>query len=80
LVENSKSKTSLKFTVSDNFSGINTYRGEVNGQWALVEWDPKNKLMIYHFDNIAQPGKNTFTLFLEDEKGNKTSYSTTFSK
>lgn len=78
--ENSKSKTSLKFTVSDNFSGINTYSGEVNGQWALVEWDPKNKLMIYRFDNVANPGKNKFTLFLEDEKGNKSSYSTTFTR
>jgi hypothetical protein len=76
--ENNQSRTSLKFTVSDNFSGINTYRGEVNGQWALVEWDPKNKLMIYRFDKVAKSGKNSFTLFLEDEKGNKKSYSTTF--
>lgn len=78
--ENAKSKTSLKFTVSDNFSGINTYKGEVNGQWALVEWDPKNKLMIYKFDKVVIPGKNKFSLFLEDDKGNKTSYSTTFTK
>ncbi len=76
--ENSKSNASLRFTVSDNFSGIKEYKGEVNGQWALVEWDPKNKLMIYRFDKVAQPGKNTFTLFLEDEKGNKNRYSTTF--
>jgi len=78
--ENSKSKASLRFTVSDNFSGIKEYKGEVNGQWALVEWDPKNKLMIYRFDKVAQPGKNTFTLFLEDEKGNKNRYSTTFTR
>jgi hypothetical protein len=78
--DNNKSKTSLRFTVSDNFSGISSYKGEVNGQWALVEWDPKNKLMIYRFDKLAQPGKNTFTLLLEDEKGNKTKYSTTFTK
>ena len=78
--DNVKSKTSLKFTVSDNFSGINTFKGEVNGQWALIEWDPKNKLMIYRFDNVAQTGKNKFTLSLEDDKGNKSSYSTTFSK
>ena len=78
--ENAKSKTSLKFTVSDNFSGINTYKGQVNGQWALVEWDPKNRLMVYKFDNAAIQGKNKFSLFLEDEKGNKTSYSTTFTK
>lgn len=76
--ENSKSKTNLKFTVSDNFSGINEYKGEVNGKWVLVEWDPKNKLMIYRFDEVAHPGKNTFTLSLADEKGNKAKYSTTF--
>jgi len=45
-----------------------------------VEWDPKNKLMIYRFDKVAQPGNNTFTLFLEDEKGNKNKYSTTFTR
>jgi hypothetical protein len=78
--ENSKSKTSLKFTVSDNFSGISSYKGEVNGQWVLVEWDPKNRLMIYRFDDLSQPGKNNFTLFVEDEKGNNRSYSTTFTK
>lgn len=78
--ENGKSKTSLKFTVSDNFSGIDTYRGEVNGKWALVEWDPKNKLMIYRFDQVAVEGNNKFTLFLEDTKGNKSKYSTTFTR
>lgn len=78
--ENSKSKTILKFKVSDNFSGISTYKGEVNGQWALVEWDPKNKLMIYRIDKDAKPGKNSFTLYLEDDKGNKSTYSTTFTK
>lgn len=78
--ENTKSKTSLKFTVYDNFSGINTFKGEVNGQWALVEWDPKNKMMIYRFDDVAIAGKNSFVLYAEDEKGNKTSYSTNFNK
>ncbi len=78
--ENIRSKTALKFTVSDNFSGIDAYRGEVNGQWVLVEWDPKTRLMIYRFDSVAQPGKNKFTLFLADEKGNKSLYSTTFTK
>ncbi len=79
-VENSKSKTCLRFTVSDNFSGISLYKGEVNGQWALVEWDPKNRLMIYRFDQLVQEGLNTFKLLVEDEKGNKTTYSSTFTK
>jgi hypothetical protein len=75
-----KNKTSLRFAVSDNLSGIESYRGELNGKWVLVEWDPKNRLMIYQFDFMTQPGTNTFTLFLEDEKGNKSRYSTSFVK
>ena len=75
-----KIKTSLRFTVYDNLSGIKTYKGELNGKWVLVEWDPKNRLMMYRFDFMTQPGKNTFTLFLEDEKGNKSRYSTSFVK
>jgi len=78
--ENRSSTTGLRFTVSDNFSGIKVYKGEVNGQWVLVEWDPKNKLMIYRYDNIAQPGKNNFKLTLEDDKGNTSTYSTTFTR
>ena len=75
-----KIKTSLRFTVYDNLSGIKTYKGELNGKWVLVEWDPKNRLMMYRFDFMTQPGNNTFTLFLEDEKGNKSRYSTSFVK
>lgn len=78
--ENKKSKTNLKFTVSDNMSGIRMYRGEVNGHWALVEWDPKNKLMIYRIDQVTRDGENTFNLYLEDEKGNKSNYSTKFTR
>ena len=78
--ENSKSKTSLKFTVSDNFSGIKTYKGTINDKWVLVEWDPKNKLMTYKFDNMVDPGSNTFILYLEDEKGNSSTYTSTIVK
>jgi len=69
---------SLRFTVSDNFSGISEYRGELNGNWVLVEWDPKNKLMVYTFDDMLQNGKNTFILYLADSKGNKSSKKVSF--
>ncbi len=78
--DNLRNKTMLRFTVSDNFSGIKKYKGEVNGQWALVSWDPKNKLMTYLFDKEAKQGKNVFKLTLEDEKGNHATYSTSFTK
>lgn len=71
-----KIKKSIKFKVSDNFSGIDSYYGEVNGEWALVEWDPKNHLMVYWYDDLLKKGSNTFKLILIDEKGNRSSFST----
>jgi hypothetical protein len=75
---NRKSKSCIKFTVGDNLSGIRLYRGEVNGNWVLVEWDPKNRMMTYNFDKMTPGGKNSFTLYLEDEKGNKSSKTVSF--
>lgn len=79
-ISGAKPTKSLRFTVSDNFSGIETYRGELNGEWALVEWDPKNRLMQYVFDSKVKQGKNDFVLFLADAKGNKSSLIVTFIK
>lgn len=36
---------SLKFKIKDDFSGIATYRGEVNGRWCLFSYDPRYNLM-----------------------------------
>lgn len=71
---------SLRFTVSDNLAGIADYYGEVNGKWALVEWDPKNRLMIYRFDNLLQQGTNTFKLEVKDAVGNTAIYTTSIAK
>jgi hypothetical protein len=75
--DKSKKKSSIRFTVTDNFSGIGSYSGELNGQWVLVEFDPKNDLMIYRFDENLLSGKNQFKLTVTDNKGNKAAYSTT---
>jgi len=78
LADKNKQKNSLSFRVGDNFSGISSYKGEVNGKWVLVEWDPKNHLMFYNYDKASPVGENTFSLVLEDQKGNRSSYKTTF--
>jgi len=75
-----KHKTSIKFTVSDNFSGIDMYYAEINKEWALVKWDPKNGLMVYQYDEMLKPGKNSFKLVLIDKKGNKAIYQTILKK
>lgn len=71
---------SVKFTVTDNLAGIADYCGELNGRWVLVEWDPKNRLMVYRYDKNLQPGKNAFKLVVRDAVGNMATYSTSIMK
>jgi murein DD-endopeptidase MepM/ murein hydrolase activator NlpD len=80
LRDRNRHKSSLKFSVSDNLSGIDTYYAEINKKWALVQWDPKNDLMVYKYDDMLKHGKNLFKLVLIDKKGNKSSYNTIIRK
>jgi len=78
--DRSRHKKCIRFKVSDNFSGIEDYHAEVNGEWALVEWDPKNRMMVYWYDERMKHGKNSFRLTLTDAKGNRAVYSTTLTR
>ncbi len=86
IVNNGKKKqpdtNDLKFKVTDNLSGINTYRGTIDGKWALFEYDMKNNLISYTFDKTrVHPGKkHILSLEVADFKGNKRTYNSTFVK
>ena len=65
----------IKIKISDNFSGIKTYRGTLNGHWILMDYDAKNHLLTYEFDDWLKPGRNAFRLVVRDDMGNETTYS-----
>ena len=44
--------TFIKFTIEDDFSGIKKYEGKINNKWILLEYEPKNKTLIYNFNDI----------------------------
>jgi len=73
-------RTKLSFIITDNFSGIDSYKATINGKWALMEYDAKNDLLTYTYDELLKPGKNSFRLIVTDEKGNKASYFKTISR
>ena len=73
-------RTKLSFVVNDNFSGIDSYKATINGKWALMEYDEKNDLLTYSYDDLLKPGKNSFRLTVSDEKGNKATYFKTISR
>ncbi len=66
----------VKFHISDNLSGIKSYRGEIDGKWILFEFDEKTGTLIYFFDKERMVfGKShLLRLVVTDNKENSSEY------
>jgi len=64
----------IKIKISDNLAGIKSYRGTIDGKWILMDYDAKNQLLTYSFDDHIHSGKNDFVLTVRDNSGNETVY------
>ena len=65
------SAKSMSFTVEDDLSGVNTYNAFVDGEWVLLEYDPKNNRLIHYFDGKIAEGKHIIELIVEDSVKNE---------
>ena len=69
----------LKLSISDDFSGIKTIHGEINGKWILLEYEPKNNTVIYDFSDLNfKETLHKLVIVAEDLAGNKTVFRTEF--
>lgn len=69
----------LTLKIQDDFSGVNTYEGRINGQWVLFEYEPKTKTLTYDFSDRAFPdGKHELEVTVSDRCQNKAVYKTQF--
>jgi hypothetical protein len=69
----------LAFRITDNLSGIASYRGEIDGRFALFEMDGKKASIRYRFDKTRlTPGRHTLTLTVADACGNESVYTCSF--
>jgi len=70
----------ISFKIRDDLSGIHTYRGELDGDWILFEYDAKNHLIEYYFDagRIQLGKKHHLKLTVNDTKGNAKTYEANF--
>jgi hypothetical protein len=73
-------QSKISFKIHDDLSGISSYRGELNGQWILFEYDAKNNLIEYYFDpgRIQLGKKHHLKLTISDAKKNTTTYEANF--
>ncbi len=71
----------LKVKISDNLSGIKSYRGEIDGKWILFEYDAKRRLLTYDFNDSKLEGKkHTLKVTAVDNVNNTNTYIATFYK
>ena len=70
---------SLKIKISDKVSGIKNYRATVNGDWILMEYDPKTKTLTHDFkDGIIKKVENNLELLVTDNAGNSSKFDLKF--
>lgn len=71
-------KQRITFRLTDNLSGIKSYRGEIDGQFVLFEMNNKS-VISYQFDkNRLTRGKHTLKLVATDAAGNQSNYTYSF--
>ncbi|MDH6354399.1 hypothetical protein M2132_000727 [Dysgonomonas sp. PH5-45] len=71
---------SIKVRLSDNLSGVKSFRGTIDGRFVLFTHDVKSTVYTYIFDDImAQTNTNhQFVFVAEDACGNITEYRSEF--
>lgn len=69
-------KKELQFKVKDNFSGISEYEGRIDGEWILLEYDPKNDSLFYILDKdrIGKGKTHELILTVSDQKNNQSKF------
>lgn len=72
----------IRFTISDNLSGIKSYEGTINGDWVLFEYDAKNRMLVYHIDSarLTLGKRHQLVLRVTDNAGNLSTYEANFWK
>lgn len=69
----------LVLKTSDKISGIKSYRGEIDNQWILLEYDSKHETLTYDFSDKKLEGtKHQLKVIVIDNVGNTNTLETTF--
>ena len=82
-IHNNKNMTGfsdIRLKITDDFSGIKSYAGTIDGEWVLFEFDPKNDLLVYHFDKerVTQKQQHNLELTITDDRDNIAVYNAGF--
>ncbi len=69
----------LSIQIADDLSGVKTYNATLNGEWILMEYEPKRKTLTYNFDDkILNKKECALEVIVTDNVGNTTTFNSTF--
>ncbi len=70
-----QSSKKISFVIKDKLSGISSWRGTLNGKFALFEFDAKKNSLFYIFDpDRTNTGEQKLVLKVTDGAGNTSTY------
>ncbi|WP_456865891.1 M23 family metallopeptidase [Galbibacter sp. BG1] len=71
----------LKLNITDDLSGINSYRATINGEWILMEYEYKENSLTYDLSDIDfKDAANNLEVVVTDNVGNSTTFKAVFHK
>lgn len=62
----------IQFYITDNLSGVKSYKATLNNKWVLLEHDAKNALFTLILPDNIEQGKHELTIIANDDKQNIT--------
>jgi hypothetical protein len=72
-------QTQISLKITDDLSGIKTYKGYLNEKWVLFEYDNKSDRITYQInDDELLDGENQLKVIVSDNLGNSAIFETTF--
>jgi hypothetical protein len=77
---NLSGKKDLRIRITDELSGIKSYNATIDDKWALFEYDQKNEMLTYRFDEtrITKGSKHDLVLEVADNKDNVSTFKSEF--
>ncbi|WP_338760683.1 M23 family metallopeptidase [Bernardetia sp. ABR2-2B] len=72
----SRNSKSIRCKISDNRSGIASFRATIDGKWLLMNYDKKRAMLSSEMSNKMENLKGEFVLTVIDNAGNKEVYTT----
>jgi hypothetical protein len=71
---------SLRFSITDNLSGIVSYKAYLNGNWLLMEYDPRDDQLSGFLPPDLPSGEHALLLIVTDDVKNAATYTFNFKK